>query len=181
MSGMIKLITGPMRGGKSTELIRQIERYNISGKKCIVIKHSLDNRYGTDDYITCHNHTKLKCIQSDDNNIDYVLKNMDKNINVVGIDEGQFFKNIAVVSEELANQGKIVIISALIGTWERKKFFNILDIFPLCESITFLPAVCNSCGNDASFNKRIISFDGDVHVGGDESYISVCRKCYFLI
>ncbi|VDK25492.1 unnamed protein product, partial [Anisakis simplex] len=78
-----------------------------------------------------------------------------RDAHVVAIDEGQFFDDIAECAESLANQGKIVIISALDGDFCRKRFKNILDVCPLSENITKLNAVCVSCGNDAAFTRRL--------------------------
>jgi thymidine kinase len=46
--GRIEMIMGPMFAGKSTELLRRIKRLEISGKKCISIKYSGDNRYSNE-------------------------------------------------------------------------------------------------------------------------------------
>ena len=76
--------------------------------------------------------------------------------NVVAIDEGQFFNEIAEVCDRLANEGKIVIVAALDGTFQRKPFGNILNLVPLAERMTKLTAVCVGCGNEAAFTKRTI-------------------------
>ena len=75
---------------------------------------------------------------------------------VVAVDEGQFFNDIVGVCERLANEGKIVIVAALDGTFQRKPFGNILNLVPLAERLTKLSAVCVECGKEAAFTKRII-------------------------
>ena len=55
---MIDITLGPMFAGKSTELLRKIKRYQITGKKCLVIKYSADTRYSekcvsTHDQVMC--------------------------------------------------------------------------------------------------------------------------------
>jgi hypothetical protein len=56
--------------------------------------------------------------------------------------------------EELANLGKIVIVAALDGTFQRVGFGNILNLIPLAESVVKLSAVCMVCFGNASFTKR---------------------------
>lgn len=53
------------------------------------------------------------------------------NYDVIAIDEGQFFPDIVNFSEELANRGKVVVIAALDGTFQRKPFGSILDLVPM--------------------------------------------------
>lgn len=85
------------------------------------------------------------------------MKERAKNYEVIAIDEGQFFEDIAEFCEDLANNGKIVIVAALDGTFERKAFNKILDLIPLCEKVKKLTAVCYYCKmENASFTKRTV-------------------------
>ena len=52
--GRIEVILGPMFSGKSTELMRRIQRHQIANKKCIVVKHTLDHRYCAPNYLATH-------------------------------------------------------------------------------------------------------------------------------
>lgn len=75
---------------------------------------------------------------------------------MIGVDEGQFFSEIVEFCETLANKDKIVLVSALDGTFERKPFGNIINLIPLAEKVTKLCAVCVYCTNEAAFTKRIV-------------------------
>nr|WGO62694.1 cytosolic thymidine kinase-like protein [Wadden Sea poxvirus] len=176
MNGEIQLILGPMFSGKSTELIRRIRRYQIAKYTCIVIKYYKDIRYGKDDVIT-HDNLSINAISVSK------LEEIDKkkiNVNIIGIDEGQFFTDIVSFCEKMANDGKIIIVAALDGTFQRKAFGNILNLIPLSENVVKLTAICMKCFNIASFSKRL-SDEKDIEVIGEkEKYQSVCRKCYFL-
>ena len=100
---------------------------------------------------------------------------------VIGIDEGQFFHDIVTWCEAMANSGKIVLVAALDGTFQRKPFCDILSLVPLAEEVTKLSAVCMSCFQDASFSKRITIEDGETVevIGGADKYMAVCRGCYY--
>ena len=102
-----------------------------------------------------------------------------ENYDVVGIDEGQFFEDIIEFCEEAANSGKIVVVAALDGTFERKPFGNIINLIPLAEMVTKLSAVCVYCTREAAFTKRVVENKEVQLIGGAEMYKPVCRVCFF--
>lgn len=97
---------------------------------------------------------------------------------ILGIDEGQFFEDIVEFCERMANAGKMVIVAALDGTFERKAFGKVLELIPLAESITKLDSVCVDCKHSASFTKRLCDSKETELIGGSEIYKPVCRGCY---
>mmetsp|Transcript_38459 Transcript_38459/g.44074 ORF Transcript_38459/g.44074 Transcript_38459/m.44074 type:complete len:146 (+) Transcript_38459:15-452(+) len=136
--GMIDLVLGPMFAGKSTELLRRIKRFKVASRKCLVIKYAFDTRY-SEKCVSTHDKQMIEAVscknltEIEDKAIDF---------DVIGIDEGQFFPEIVEFCESMANLGKIIIIAALDGTFERKPFGRILELIPLAESVTKLDAVC---------------------------------------
>ena len=78
----------------------------------------------------------------------------------------------------MASLGKIIIVAALDGTFQRKPFLHILELVPLAESVTKLTAVCTICGQDASFTKRITTEEAIEVIGGADKYIATCRTCF---
>ncbi|KAF2070645.1 hypothetical protein CYY_008039 [Polysphondylium violaceum] len=181
MLGKIQLICGPMFSGKTTELIRRIKKFNFANKKCLLIKYSKDIRYNdlsdSSNKSLLYTHDKLTysafpCSVLED------ARTKAQDYDVIGIDEGQFFPDIATFSEELANKGKTVIVAALDGTFQRKPWLNVLELIPKSEEITKLNAVCMVCYSDAAFSKRTVSDDSVELIGGADKYISVCRECY---
>ena len=106
------------------------------------------------------------------------IDNVSHNYDVIGIDEGQFFNDIAHYCEKWAQTGKTVIVAALDATFQRKPFNSILQLVPLAEKVTKLTAVCTDCAADAAFTARTTK-ETDVEViGGSSSYKAVCRNCY---
>ena len=81
---------------------------------------------------------------------------------------------------ELAENGKIVIIAALDGTFQRKPFGSILELIPAAEKVIKLTAVCAVCGADACFTQRIVNSEEIELIGGAELYRPVCRACFRL-
>lgn len=183
MSGKIKLIIGGMCAGKTSMMLNDVERYYISKKKCLIIKHTQDTRYEhiaklqgivTNNLIE---HTKFDSITTS------TLSLMDEIVelyDVIGITELQFYNDPEYI-DNWANNGKIIICDALDGDSNRQIFGQLGKVIPLCEEIIKLRAVCMICGGDASFTKKnkISVQDSQVDIGGLDKYTPVCRKCYF--
>ncbi|KDR10834.1 Thymidine kinase [Zootermopsis nevadensis] len=140
-----------MFSGKTTELIRRLKRYQIAKYKCLIIKYACDDRYSASDIVS-HDRQSLAAVSAR-KITDFGFKVLE--YDVIGIDEGQFFPDIVERCEEFANLGKIVIIAALDGTFQRVGFGNILNLIPLAENVVKLNAVCMICFREASFTKRI--------------------------
>jgi len=99
---------------------------------------------------------------------------------VIGIDEGQFFPDVVSFCEQMANMGKVVIVAALDGTFQRKPFGSILELIPMAEDVTKLTAVCVMCQGSAAFTKRLGEEQEIELIGGEDKYIAVCRSCYHI-
>jgi thymidine kinase len=177
----ITLIIGPMYSGKTTEAIRLVDRERIAGKKCIIIKYSLDTRYD-DKYVTTHAmqmYNKCDILHRETIDKDFIKDLITKKeYQVVCIEEGQFFKDIDYYACMLANSNIRVIISALDGTYKQTNFGDIHKLIPHAEEVIKLNAICMDCKNDTgSFTLRTSSDDKEIIIGGTEMYICVCRSC----
>ncbi|KAK7002765.1 thymidine kinase cytosolic [Biomphalaria glabrata] len=173
-SGQIQIIFGPMFSGKTTELMRRMKRYQIANYRCLIIKYAKDIRYDLNGIAT-HDRQTLAAISAE------ILSDLQSEAlkhDVIGIDEGQFFPDIVQFCDKLANQGKIVIVAALDGTFQKKGFGDILNLVPLAEHVLKLTAVCMNCYNEASFTKRKGSETEVEVIGGSEKYLAVCRQCF---
>jgi thymidine kinase len=176
MNGNIELILGPMFSGKTTELLRRVERHQIAKRKCAVVKHLIDTRYSDNDIVTHSNQSQPStfiCAR-----LETILCKL-LEYDVIAIDEGQFYPDIVESCEFLANNCKIVIVAALNGTYDRKPFGRTLELVSMSESIVKLNAVCMHCFQDAAFTKRLGKEQHDVDIGGSEKYNAVCRNCFF--
>ncbi|MEE6519386.1 hypothetical protein FKM82_031174 [Ascaphus truei] len=113
---IFQVIFGPMFSGKSTELIRRVRRFQIAQYKCLVIKYARDTRYSKE-MVATHDRTTMDSVSACQ--LLDVLPEA-RVSSVIGIDEGQFFSDIVEFCEEMANEGKTVIVAALDGTFQRK-------------------------------------------------------------
>lgn len=183
----ITTIVGPMFSGKTTELIRLIDRHRISGKKCIIIKHVIDTRYDTDDsknkksykIITHSEICYHKCPIIQTETLDEDLKKaLIESYDVVGIDEGFFFKGICQFSNGLANSGINVIVSTINTSYKQELFKEIGELMSCSEKVIQLSAICMDCkDSDAVFTVRTVDNESDILVGGVDIYKAVCRRC----
>ncbi|KAK7507292.1 hypothetical protein BaRGS_00001227 [Batillaria attramentaria] len=171
---LFQLIIGPMFSGKTTELIRRLKRYQVAQHACLIVKYSGDTRYMNDGVAT-HDRQTLPAVSTDK-----LMPVRQKAINydVIGIDEGQFFPDVVHFADQLANLGKIVIVAALDGTFQKKAFGDILNLVPVSENVTKLSAVCTICFKAAAFTRRKTQEDKVEVIGGGDKYLAVCRECF---
>ncbi|XP_078257720.1 thymidine kinase, cytosolic, partial [Rhinoraja longicauda] len=174
VKGQIQIIFGPMFSGKSSELMRRVRRFRVAQYQCLLIKYAKDTRYADDDMVT-HDRFAMHAVPA--TKLSEVYHEALKSA-VIGIDEGQFFPDCVEFCEEMANNGKTVIVAALDGTFQRKAFGNILNLVPLAESVVKLTAVCMNCYREAAFTKRLGVEKKVEVIGGMDMYRATCRLCY---
>jgi thymidine kinase len=178
-TGKIHLIIGPMYSGKTTELLRLHNRFFLAGKKCILVKHTDDNRYDSE-YVVTHDKQKLKALTTE--NLNDILENEEINKSeVICIDEIQFYEDAAEICDKWANMGKTVIAAGLNGDYLREPFEQVSKLLAKVEMDHLIPltAICTHTGQQASFSKRITNEKGKKVIGGSEKYIACSRKSYF--
>ncbi|KAK1269335.1 Thymidine kinase [Acorus gramineus] len=178
--GEIHVIVGPMFAGKTTALLRRIQAESASGRRVAMIKSNKDTRYGLDSVVT-HDGVKMPCWALTDLSIFKVKMGPEayNKIDVIGIDEAQFFKDLYEFCCNAADQdGKTVIVAGLDGDYLRRSFGSVLDIIPLADSVTKLTARCELCGKRAAFTLRKTNETQTELIGGSDVYMPVCRKHY---
>ena len=178
--GRLELIIGNMFSGKSSELIRRINRERSINKKILVINYAEDNRYSTNSVAT-HDNTKVNSLKL--TKLSEITLNMIKQYDSFFIDEGQFFPDLYKVVKDLVDtHGKHVIVSGLDGDSNRNSFGDLIKLIPICDTVDKLTAYCNKCNNGklGPFTKRISNSvpTSIIDIGGTDKYIPVCRKHY---
>ncbi|MCF8240006.1 MAG: thymidine kinase [Melioribacteraceae bacterium] len=176
-TGWIEVIAGCMFSGKTEELIRRLRRAQIAKQKVIVFKPMIDNRYSSNEIVS-HSAQTLpsEIIESSE---EILLKS--KNAHVIGIDEAQFFGiELIDICNELANEGKRVIVAGLDQDYKGVPFEPMPQLLAIAEYITKTLAICVECGNPADKTQRKIHSDERVLVGASDSYEARCRKCHYI-
>ena len=179
-NGKVYLFTGPMFSRKTKTLLCQIERYELAGKKAVVLKPSCDTRDARSNLVVSHDGRATSPAIQFDGTLATLDSVVPARVHVVGIDEGQFVPDLRKICEYLSASGVIVIVAALSGTHDLRIWPAVADLLPICNKITHLTAVCVLCGESAAFSKRLTAETADVVLGSREKYAPTCGTCHAL-
>ncbi len=176
-SGWIEVICGSMFSGKTEELIRRLKRAKIANQKVEIFKPKVDTRYD-----------EQKVVSHDANSILSIpiahssrLLELADGVNVIGIDEAQFFDGeLPEVCQQLALKGIRVIIAGLDMDYKGNPFGPMPNLLAVAEYITKVHAICQHCGNLATHSYRISEENDTVVLGEQDRYEARCRTCYHM-
>jgi thymidine kinase len=158
--GWIEVICGSMFSGKTEELIRRLKRVKIANLKVEIFKPAID------------------AIQSTPVDSSQTILLLAQNVDVVGIDEAQFFDaEIGNVCEQLALKGIRVIVAGLDMDYLGNPFGQMPNLLAKADYITKLHAICMKCGNIANISYRKVAGGGQVLLGEKDIYEPRCREC----
>jgi thymidine kinase len=173
--GWIEVICGSMFSGKTEELIRRLRRARIANLRVGIFKPKADDRYHPENIVSHDDNSILSIPVPDAKSILEQASTVD----VVGIDEGQFFdEELPVVCDTLALKGTRVIIAGLDMDYLGKPFGQMPVLLSKAEYITKLHAICVQCGNIASYSFRKTENDRQLLIGNKDIYEPRCRLCY---
>jgi len=174
-TGWIEVVCGSMFSGKTEELIRRLKRAKIANLKVEIFKPQIDTRYHESQVVSHDSNSIMSTPVSSSQNI-LLLSN---EVQVVGIDEAQFFDDgLPDVCEQLANKGIRVIIAGLDMDFLGRPFGPIPSLLAKAEYITKVHAICVRCGALANHSYRLVESDTKVLLGEKESYEPRCRECF---
>ena len=173
--GSIEVIAGSMFSGKTEELIRRLKRARIAGLKVEIFKPALDTRY-SDNMIVSHDENSIPSTPVENASMILLLAN---EVDVVGVDESQFFDDAIVeVCRELANRGIRVVAAGLDMDFAGHPFGPMPALMSTAEYVTKVHAICVDCGNLANYSYRTAEDTSVVLLGEKEAYKPLCRRCY---
>jgi len=181
-AGTIKLITGPMFSSKTSTLTAEIERFVLAGKRCVIIKSTIDTRYdhlrkSAKESIITHNGVEFDRVE-----VVCVPKlaefaNRATEFDAIGITEVQFYPDAVEFARKWASNGIDIVADALSGDYAQVPFEVVSRLMAEADYIIHRDAVCMNCqASHAPFTVR--KCEGDrVQVGFSDKYMSVCRAC----
>lgn len=174
-AGWIEVVCGSMFSGKTEELIRRLKRARIANMKVGIYKPSMDVRYKADSIVS-HDENAIDAFPVELS--DTILENY-QSFDVIGIDEAQFFdKGLIDVCQQMANQGKRVIVAGLDMDYTGKPFGPMPELLSIANYVTKLHAICVQCGGIASYSYRISMNKDQVVLGEKDHYEARCRNCF---
>ena len=181
--GRIEVVCGSMFSGKTEELIRRMKRAKFAKQKVEIFKPAIDTRY-SDVNVVSHDQTAIPSTPVDTSSTILLLSS---DIDVVGIDEAQFFgPEIVQIGEDLVNRGIRVIFAGLDTDFRGEPFGSMPILMARAERVDKLHAICMVCGDSASRTQRLVNGeparydDPLVIVGTAEMYEARCRKHHIV-
>ena len=174
--GWIEVICGSMFSGKTEELIRRLKRAQFAKQRVEIFKPSVDTRYD-DEEVVSHNANRIRSTPVPSSSNIRILAN---NVDVVGIDEAQFFDDeIVAVCNDLANRGVRVIVAGLDMDFKGNPFGPMPALMATAEYVTKVHAVCTHTGNLAHYSHRKALSDDLVLLGETQEYEPLSRAAYY--
>lgn len=175
--GSLELVMGPMFSGKSTELLRRLRIQRVIGRRGILVKHTSDVR--TEGRVATHDGVSEVALAVE--RVSELLDRDLQDVDVVAIDEGQFFPDLVDGVDSLVAAGKAVIVSALDGDYKMNLIGDTHKLVPRAEEVVKLRAICSICKTSrASFTSRRVAGDNVFEIGGHDKYYATCRKCHTI-
>lgn len=176
--GAIEVITGSMFSGKTEELIRRLRRAQFAGLKVEIFKPSMEKRYSEARIVS---HDDKSIVSTSVENPSAILL-LAGDVDVIGIDEAQFFDNSIIdVCNTLADSGIRLVVAGLDMDFSGKPFGPMPELLAVAEFITKVHAICVSCGNLAHYSYRKSDEEQVVVLGEKDKYEPLCRYCFKTI
>jgi len=170
-----------MFSGKSEELIRRLRRAEIAGRRALVVKPALDDRYEVG-HVVSHAGAKMRAVAAESS---ADVPRLAAGYDAVGIDEVQFFDAAIVEAiETLVERGTRVVAAGLAQDFRGLPFGAMPTLLCVAEFVDKLEAVCHRCGGPATMTQRLVDgtpapFGGaTIQVGALDSYEARCRACF---
>ena len=173
--GRIEVVCGSMFSGKTEELIRRLRRAKFAKQRVEIFKPAIDTRYSEEDVVS-HDQNVIQSTPVD-SSASILL--MSSGIDVVGIDEAQFFdEGLVDVCNQLANSGVRVIVAGLDMDYKGIPFGPIPALCAVADEVSKVHAICVKCGNLAYVSHRLVDGEKRVLLGEETEYEPLCRECY---
>jgi thymidine kinase len=175
---MLEVICGGMFAGKSELLIHRLKRASYAKKNIVAFKPAIDNRYSVTE-IASHSGNTYRSISIDPLHPISMLRNIPANVEVIGIDEAQFFSSTIIqVVENFSAKNVDIYIAGLDLDSAGKPFGSMPHLLAIADKVTKVSAVCMKCGADATRSQRLVENKEQVMVGANGTYEARCRKCW---
>jgi thymidine kinase len=164
-----------MFSGKTEELIRRLKRAKIAKQRVEIFKPLIDTRYSESKVVSHDNNAIPSTPIGSPQNILLMAEDVD----VIGIDEAQFFDETLVeVCTTLAKRGYRVIIAGLDMDFRGQPFGAMPALMAIADDVTKEHAICVRCGAPAYVSHRLVNEGKQVLLGEKDAYEPICRCCF---
>ena len=170
--------------GKTIDLLKVAYNYEERGQSVILYSAAIDNRYEKSTITTRIGISRPCRTFSKETNIFLDIVQHNYKPDCVLVDEAQFLSKAQVKElTDVVDFLNIPVICYGLKTDFRQEFFEGSEmLMKMADKIEEIKTICD-CGQKATINMRFIDgkpvIDGNqIVIGGNDSYKSVCRKCF---
>ena len=175
-SGCIEVVCGSMFSGTTEELIRRLRRAQFANQQIAIFKPVIDKRYSDVEVVS---HDFHKITSTPISAPKEIIEEIGPEVQVVGIDEAQFFDDTLVeVCQTLANRGVRVIVAGLDTDYLGQPFGPMPRLMAVAEDVQKVHAICVRCGALANHSHRLSKSQDLVLLGEKDVYEPLCRDCF---
>ncbi|TXK76344.1 thymidine kinase [Paenibacillus sp. N3.4] len=174
---------GTMNSGKSIEVLRVAHNYEEQGKKVLLLTPVVDDRFGVGKVVSRIGMQKNAIVV--DEHLDMIALANAEQPNCILVDEAQFLnqEQVRQLIEIVDDLDIPVIAYGLRADFMGQLFQGSNALLAVADTIEEIKTVCWYCDKKAIMNMRCKDgepiFHGEqIQIGGNESYVPVCRKCY---
>lgn len=173
----LHLKIGVMYSGKTRAVMEEIIKSTIALQSAVLIRHSKDTRYAHKRPLAVsHDGQSMSCIVAHDLSVD--PPELPSDIQVVAIDEGQFFEGLADFCIRMISKGVTIHVAALNSNFKLEMWPNVVKLIPIATTITMYRGVCILCQKDATCSRRITKDTQETLIGADDTYVATCYPCF---
>ena len=166
-----------MYSGKSSTMIRHIDRALAISQRALILSPLLDTRSTSE--IVCHTGQRRATVKIK-KLVPFLSDPCFETLNLIGIDEAQFFQeqDLFDFASAAVKRNKTVVVAGLDTNFRQEAFGGVVRLCTIADEVIKLTALCSVCGDGspAIFTRRLISCQHEILVGGAESYQAVCRR-----
>lgn len=172
---------GPMFSSKTTRLLLALERFKHQGKRVMVFKPTIDDRYSANEVVSHSGWRHDAITVKDGPDIIKALSEASDAPDVVAVDEAFMIPGIAEVLTWLYRTGISIVVSTLDLSYAGKPFPEVEKLLVWATHVEKCSAVCTECGRDAFYTHKKQVTDDEIEVGGAELYSPRCFRHHLAI
>lgn len=174
---------GTMDSAKTMNLLAVAHNYRSQGKKVVLVKPALDDRFGRETIASRSGLEKpVDMLIAGDEPLD---ASSFEGLDCVLVDEAQFLSRRVIDELRLLTRthGVPVICYGLRTDFRTRLFEGAKRLMEVADSIEEVKVTCQYCRRKAVFNLRMVDGKGviegaQIQIGGNESYAPTCFACY---
>lgn len=175
---------GAMNSGKSLEIIKVAHNYEEQNKPIEIFTSAIDNREGIGLVASRTGYKRQAIPITEEMDLFDTIQSLGKRYCIL-VDEAQFLskEQILQLARVVDDLDIPVMAFGLKNDFTNNLFEGSKYLLLYADKIEEIKTICWFCHKKAIMNLRFVNgkpvYEGEqIQIGGNESYLPVCRKCY---